>query len=471
MNKMANRGAAGANSLDNDVDVDSCVLVVGNDRERLELVAATLGPFTDNTHILSTQDELSPGTDFENCHLLILTDATVNSLSRLDEVASKVHDSVLTLGCFPRAEFKSALKRLDDRIDDIIFDLEELEDRIPFILQRIEIRETSQKQYRAIFETIVDGIVTIDERGKITAFNSAAESIFGYTSVEIIGRSISMLMPQPYSAEHASYVQEYLQTGERHVIGIGREVVGVRKNGDSFPMELAVSEVRSEGRMLFTGVVRDITERRALEHEILRISDQERRRIGHDLHDGLGQMLTGIGLIAQNLTHRLENEESECADDMLEITELIKEADRSARSLSRGMVPVELGELGLSNALQSLVRNAEKLFGISCSLENTGNIPIRDISAATNLYRIVQEAVSNAVKHGKSSHVHVVLSSRERRIHLTVRDDGIGFPDKLPADRGMGIRIMKYRARVLGATLEINKGARGGTVVSCILPV
>ncbi|MCH8275927.1 MAG: PAS domain S-box protein [Bacteroidetes bacterium] len=452
------------------VGIEICILIIGVDDERRRSICEILEPHSSRLYDCPSESDPGQEGEIDECLLVVLADTDQATLDTLDRMARRIAEGMLVLACIPKDEFLSSQKLLEGCVDDVMFSVEELGARMPFIRQRIRMREKSQKQYRSIFETIVDGIITIDEKGKITEFNTAAENIFGYKADDSLGKSISMLMPHPYGAEHQSYVQEYLRTGDRHVIGIGREVVGVRKNGESFPMDLAVSEVRAEGKILFTGVIRDITERRLLEHEILRISDQERRSIGHDLHDGLGQMLTGIGLIAQNLSHRLADEGSACADEMVEITELIKEADRSARSLSRGMVPVELGELGLGNALQMLVRNAEKLFGISCTLETSGSIRIRDISSDTNLYRIAQEAVSNAVKHGKASHVHILLSARDHRIHLTIRDDGIGFPDELPEDRGMGVRIMKYRARVMGATLEIRKGSRGGTIVSCILP-
>ena len=123
----------------------------------------------------------------------------------------------------------------------------------------------------------MDGIITIDERGIIETFNTAAENIFGYAAEEVIGRNIKVLMPSPYRQEHDGYLRNYLETGHRKIIGIGREVVGQRKDGSVFPLELAVSEVNlHSGRKLFTGMVRDVTTRRRLEQEILRISEQVR---------------------------------------------------------------------------------------------------------------------------------------------------------------------------------------------------
>lgn len=328
----------------------------------------------------------------------------------------------------------------------------------------------SEARVRAILETTVDAIITSDAAGIIQSFNSAAEQIFGYRASEVIGRNLKILMPSPYREEHDGYIRSYHETGRRKIIGIGREVTGQRKDGSTFPMDLAVSEVRLEDRVLFTGIIRDITERRRLEQEILQISDEERRRIGQDLHDGLGQMLTGIGLISQNLARKLKANGMPGADDVSEITDLIREADQFARTPAKGLVPVELEANGLSAALQHLTANAERLFGISCAFEEVGSVPIDETAAAVHLYRIAQEAVSNAVKHGKASHVKVSLAQGDEQVRLYVQDDGIGFPDALPKSRGMGVRIMQYRARIIGATLEIWRDPAGGTVVTCTLP-
>ena len=234
-------------------------------------------------------------------------------------------------------------------------------------------------------------------------------------------------------------------------------------------MELAVSEFESDGRRLFVGTVRDVSERRKLEHEVLRISEQERRRVGQDLHDGLGQMLTGISLIGVNLAKRLEEKKSEFAEDMYEIADLVREADRMTRNIARGLVQVELEGDGMSAALRTLCANAEKYFSVSCTYQEYGKIVISDSIAASNLYRIAQEAVSNAAKHGRAENIVVTLQSTSGSLILTIEDDGIGFPEVLKADRGMGVDIMGYRARVITALLEIEAEEGRGTIVRCTL--
>jgi PAS domain S-box-containing protein len=331
------------------------------------------------------------------------------------------------------------------------------------------LRETEAKA-RSILDTTVDGIITIDDRGHIESFNAAAEDIFGYAAAEVIGKNVKVLMPSPYQEEHDGYMRSYHETGRRRIIGIGREVTGQRKDGSTFPMDLAVSEVKVGDRHLFTGIVRDISERRKMEKEILEISEKERRRIGQDLHDGLGQMLTGIGLLCQNLTQQLRQDDHPRADDAAEITSIVKEADQYARDLARGLTPVDLEASGLSQALQRLADNAVRLFGVECKFEEVGTALVHNSTAATHLYRIAQEAVSNAVRHGQAEHIKLVLASGEKQIRLRIHDDGHGFESGDVDGPGKGVHIMNYRARIIGGTLEISSDIGEGTVVTCTLP-
>lgn len=340
--------------------------------------------------------------------------------------------------------------------------------------ERIERRRTqtalrdSEARLRAILQTAVEGIITIDERGIIEAFNPAAENIFGYPAVEVIGRNVSMLMPAPYHREHDGYLANYQRTGHAKIIGIGREVVGRRKDGSTFPMDLAVSEVRLEDRRLFTGFVRDITERKRLEKEILEISDLEQRRIGQGLHDGLCQHLAGIELMSEVLARNLKKQAIPAATQATKITEHLREAIAETRRLARGLSPVSLETNGLMSALQELVAAVEKLFSIECRFQCGEPVLVQDNSAATHVYRIAQEAINNAIRHGKAKSVIVTLTRQQDEARLIVTDNGVGLPKKLKNDAGMGLQIMKYRAGMIGATLEIKSPSGQGTTVTCM---
>jgi len=212
---------------------------------------------------------------------------------------------------------------------------------------------------------------------------------------------------------------------------------------------------------------RDITERRRLEQELLDISGAEQRRIGQDLHDGLCQHLAGIEFRTSVLADQLANS-PKAQREIVKIGELIREGARQARMLSRGLSPVSLEADGLMSALRELSENAADLFNNNCRFECPKPVSVEHNLVATHLYRIAQEAVSNAARHGRAKTIVVALSSTPNETRLSITDDGCGFP--APADRsgGMGLRIMQYRAEMIGAVLTIAiKG--GGTSVACVL--
>lgn len=332
-----------------------------------------------------------------------------------------------------------------------------------------ELRE-SEARSMAILDTAVDGIITIDSRGRITLFNQAALNIFGYEEKEVLGNNISMLMPEPYRGEHDTYLRNYTSTGRKKIIGSGREMTGLRKDGNTFPLYLAVSKFLTAEGPSYTGIVRDISEQRRLEQEVLSISDHERRRIGQDLHDGLGQMLTGIGLMSQSLKTKLQKENSGAALQADEITRLIREADEYAKNLSRGLLPVDFEVRGLVTSLERLAANAERLFGITCTFREENPPLFHDTTVVEHLFRIAQEAISNAVKHGQAGEVVLKLFATEEYACLKVTDNGKGFLRNWYEKKGSGMDIMQFRAQLIGANLDIRNREEGGAELNCILP-
>ncbi len=214
------------------------------------------------------------------------------------------------------------------------------------------------------------------------------------------------------------------------------------------------------------------TERRLkqLEKEILEISDRERQRIGQDLHDGLCQHLAGIELMSQVLEQKLAAKSKAEAARAGEIAAHVREAISQTRLLARGLSPVTLESEGLMSALHELAANTETMFGVQCRFRCDQPVVVTDPAAATHFYRIAQEAVSNAIKHGKASRVLVEMKSAGAGVVLTVNDNGGGFPKVLPKTKGMGLRIMQYRAGMIGGSLAIETGAGGGTRVVCSTP-
>ncbi len=325
----------------------------------------------------------------------------------------------------------------------------------------------SEERIRGILNTAVEGIITIDERGIVDSMNPSAEKLFGYRADEVIGKNVSVLMPSPYREEHDSYLGNYVRTGKAKIIGIGREVVGQKKDGSTFPMDLSVGEVRLAGGRLFTGIVRDITERKRLEKEILEISDREQQRIGQDLHDDLCQSLAGIELMSEVLEEKLAAKSKPESAQAARIAERVQRAIEQTRMLARGLSPLEMESNGLMAALSELASNTEQLFRVGCKFVSKQPVMIEDAAASTHLYRIAQEAINNAIKHGKASEITISLSAEQDQIALSITDNGVGFLPPKTQRSGMGLRIMKYRAGIIGASLEVRRADDKGTVVTC----
>ena len=320
---------------------------------------------------------------------------------------------------------------------------------------------------RAIINTVVDGIITIDEGGIIDSVNPAVERIFGYRAREVIGRNVSMLMPPPWSRQHDAYIQRYLKTRKARIIGIGREVRGLRKDGTTFPMDLAVSEVRVGDRRMFTGIVRDITERKRAEQAIAQVSEEERRRLGQDLHDGLGQHLTGVTLLTKALQGRLARDGHPAQADAGEIAEMMGRVLSDMRRHAHGLYPVELERRGLAAALEELAVTHRQLYGIDCRFQLRGELPGLDMASALHVYRIVQEATHNAVRHGGAKQICIRMDRSATVLHVEVEDNGRGIRIRKSMP-GMGIATMRHRAGVLGAALDIRRGPSRGTVVRLV---
>jgi two-component system, LuxR family, sensor kinase FixL len=203
---------------------------------------------------------------------------------------------------------------------------------------------------------------------------------------------------------------------------------------------------------------------------LIGISERERQRIGYDLHDTLGQQLAGIAFLSKVLEQRLTVHNAAEAAQAAQIVTFVNQAIEQARTLAGGLAPVTLETYGLVFALQELAASVEALFHCSCKVSSHHAIHITDHAVAMHLYRIVQEAVNNAIQHGKAQQITITLSVRhEGGMILMVYDNGVGFPTNIAERPGMGLRIMHHRARMIGAILEIQREACGGTCVICTL--
>jgi PAS domain S-box-containing protein len=211
----------------------------------------------------------------------------------------------------------------------------------------------------------------------------------------------------------------------------------------------------------------DITERKRLERRVLEVSDVERRRIGQDLHDDLCQRLAAIQLMGDVLQRDLLAKAKSEAEQAGMIAARIRDAIANTRNIARGLSPVALESNGLMVALQELAENSGKLFRISCEFRFDGCVAVDDNTVATHLYRIAQEAVTNAVRHGHAKEIVIRLMESEDKCILTITDDGLGIPETFAKNQGTGLQIMKYRAATIGASLEVRRAGGRGICLSC----
>lgn len=237
-----------------------------------------------------------------------------------------------------------------------------------------------------------------------------------------------------------------------------------------FAMVVAGSVVLKTKQDVVRAQIEAMERTRALEREIVRVSEREQRRIGQDLHDGLCQHLAAIGCAAKSLADDLEACARPEAGVAQEIEQLIKGAVVEARDVSRGMFPVQMDAAGLVAALDGLAATTSRLTSIEVSFTEIGEVNIPDPEISMHLYRIAQESVANAIKHAAPRHVTINLKGDGDKLQLTVEDDGSGFFKESSSADGMGLRTMAYRARLIGATLEILERAGSGTCVCCEIP-
>ena len=309
------------------------------------------------------------------------------------------------------------------------------------------------------------GLVWLSASGTILRANLAQLELLGYASADYLGQSFNKACVEP------SQGYELL------------ERLAAKETVRNFPMSRRCRDGRirhvlvdansfwSEGQFQYSAVfVRDITERRELEKEILQVGEREQRRIAQDLHDGLGQLLVGTAYLTSTLRDKLSAQALPEARELSRILEVVYEAIAQTRSLARGIHPVEPEPNGLMAALQALAGRTKKMFSVGCRFNCRRPVLLHDNTVATHLFRIAQEAITNAIKHGKSRRIQISLTATSGRITLAIKDNGTGLPARSRKQPGMGLRIMRYRAGMIGGSLAVQKMPAGGTAVICSAP-
>ncbi len=309
----------------------------------------------------------------------------------------------------------------------------------------------------AIFSGTIDGV--------IQTWNKGAETIYGYSADEIIGRSVHITAPEKLLHEVGGILEE-IENGKkvyRH------ETIRKRKDGTLFDVSLSIDPLRDvNGSVIgFSAMAHDISQRKMMERQIVEIGIEERQKIGQTLHDRLGQMLTGASLMASAVKRKFGALHKEIPEIAGEMQTIINEAIELTRSLSRGLMPVDVSNSTLEDALLELMELTERIYGVRCTVDVSMATEKLDGLVATQLFYIAQESVRNAVTHGKAERVDISLNGNNDRFTLVVADDGIGIADQDVQTGGIGMKIMEYRANIIGAALSCGTQDQGGCAVCC----
>ncbi len=326
----------------------------------------------------------------------------------------------------------------------------------------------SEEQFRQMAESVQDAFWLIDARTqKVLYVSPAFKRIWNRPVEKDMSRWFAHLHP-----EDRDRVVRAFRNGMKDGVPATIAYRLIWPDGSIRWIESSGSMIRdARGRpMRAAGIIRDITDRRRLEVELLNASEAERQRIGRDLHDGLGQSLTGIGFLADALREELARKSLSEAAEARKLAGLIEKTADQAHALSQGLLVADLERGGLASALQELASRTRELFGVPCRYAGPADVPSVGADAARQLYRIAQEAATNAAKHSRAKAIVIRLAEKRKGLLLSVRDTGTGILPKKAKGSGMGLDIMRYRAGMIGATLWIDSARNQGTAVNCLCP-
>jgi PAS domain S-box-containing protein len=337
----------------------------------------------------------------------------------------------------------------------------------------------SEERFRTLAETASDAIITIDEDSVITFANPATEQVFGYSSQELIGAGLPMLMPEYLRHLHEAGFGRYVRTGTKHLSWQAIELPGLHRSGREIPLELSFGEFTKDDRRYFTGIVRDITERKRAEEALRRAREERlaelervRKRIATDLHDDIGSSLTRISLLSEVAQRQGGDEQSSLARPLSVIAGLSRELVDSMSDIVWAINP---RKDSLSDLTQRMRRFASDLFtarGITFRFnvtEGEGNLTI-GANFRREIYLIFKEAVNNSVRHSQCSTAEIEFRVAAEGLYLHLRDNGRGF-DVLDKAAGHGLASMRERTEGLGGTLEIVSREGEGTTLTIVIPM
>lgn len=345
----------------------------------------------------------------------------------------------------------------------------------------------SEARMQGIIHSAMDAIITVDEDQRVVLFNPAAEAMFGRSAFEAIGSPLDLFIPERHRQAHREYLAHFRDDQARsRAMGERREIFGRRADGREFPIDASISRVEAGGKRLYTAVVRDVTRRRenerqlreshrqlrALSASLQTVREEERTRIARELHDELGQQLTGLRLDVSWLGTRLKDDQTGLLEKIKSMKSTLQNTVTAVRRLSSELRPLILDDLGLVPAVEWLRDDFGKRTGIEVHLEVSERDLRIEKETATAVFRILQESLTNVARHADAGAVWVRLSTDAGRLRLVIRDDGRGMDTQaIPKARSFGLIGIRERAFMLGGEVRIHSRPGEGTEIEVVLPL
>jgi PAS domain S-box-containing protein len=344
-----------------------------------------------------------------------------------------------------------------------------------------------EAQVGSIIDSAMDAIISVDESHRIVLYNAAAENVFGHPAGAVLGQPLEMLLPVSVREKHREHIQRFGVTGATsRRMGDQTVLTGQRANGEEFPIEASISQHGKDGRRFFTVILRDVTDRVRADAELRRsrnelrelasvaisVREQEKSRVARELHDELAQALTALKMDVNWLKERLPAGAQPLSSKLDSMQNMLDITVKATRRISSDLRPLMLDDLGLIPATEWLVNNFTQRTGIECEFAvDPPDLELQD-PYATAIFRILQESLTNVVRHARASRVDITLDASDGDLTLRVRDDGCGFAAAVPRKpNSYGLVGLRERAYLLDGEITIETAPGNGTVIEVRIPL
>jgi PAS domain S-box-containing protein len=348
-------------------------------------------------------------------------------------------------------------------------------------------RKRAEDRFRALLQSAPDAIILVDQAGQIALVNTQTETLFGYPREELLGRTVDVLLPERYRGRHPDYRMDYQGNPRIRQMGTGLELFGLRKDGNEFPVEISLSPLQTDQGQLVIAAIRDITERKIVNAQLERsrvelqqlterletTREEERARLAREIHDELGQQITGLKMSTAWLEKHLGSGDSpeRLQKKTHEMSEIIDAMLQTVRHITTNLRPTVLDHFGLREAVEWLARDFKSWSGLELTVTTTVDNQLPSNEVKLTIFRMLQEALTNVVRHAHASRVDVTLDHEQGNLICRVQDNGQGMVDSARKAGSLGLIGMRERARLVGGTLSIESVPGQGTTITVTIPL